>query len=419
MDAFSLNGLELGVATAATQIEGGDRNNSWYEWHELGWVSDDPAVATQHWKKWKEDTRLMAQLGIRHYRMGLEWSRIEPKPGKFDTRVLARYRAELEYLNELGIRPMVTLWHFANPIWLEDRGAFLWQGARRAFLDYVERVVTELGDLVDAWITLNEPNVYAVNGYFGGDWPPGDKSALKVVRVMNALVPCHTEAYALIHRLRPDAKVSFALHARVFDPKNPRNPRDIAAARLTEHLFQDAMTAAMFTGRGSFPIRGTGTPGKYYDFLGINYYTRSACTGLGDGTLDNVPKNDLGWEIYPEGLARTVRALFARYPAPVYITENGTCDNADTFRCRYLYDHLKALTTCGVRAERYYHWCFCDNFEWMEGFSARFGLVHTDYATQKRTVKKSGKFYAEVIKAGGVTQELYDAYVAGEAYHIR
>lgn len=418
-DAFSLNGMLLGAASAATQIEGCDKNNSWYEWHKLGWVKDDPDVATMHWKKWREDTRLMADMGLQCCRMGLEWSRIEPRRGKFDQRAIARYREELELLRAAGIRPMVTLWHFTNPLWFEDRGAFLWSGAEKAFLEYVERVVTDLGDLVDSWITLNEPNVYAVNGYKGGKWPPGDDSMLRTMKVMNALVPCHIGAYELIHRHFPQARVSFALHARVFDPKDPKNPAHVAAARAGEYLFQTAMTEAMFTGQDAFPLKGGGKPGRYYDFLGINYYTRSTVSGLADGVRENCPVNDLGWEIYPEGLDRVVRRLYARHPAPVFITENGTCDNADAFRCRYIYDHLRALTESGVRVERYYHWCFCDNFEWMEGFSARFGLVETDYRTQARTVKRSGEFYREIIKNGGVTQEMYDAYVAPKSYHVR
>jgi beta-glucosidase len=418
-NSFKLGGIRLGAATAATQIEGCDRNNSWYEWHKLGWVKDDPNTATQHWKKWKEDTRLMAEIGLQCSRMGLEWSRIEPKRGVFSEKAIARYRAELTMLRDLGIKPMVTLWHFSNPIWFEDRGAFLWRGAEKAFLEYVERVVADLGDLVESWITLNEPNVYAVNGYNGGNWPPGDSSIFKTLKVMNALVPCHIGAYNIIHGKFPDARVGFALHARVFDPKDPKNLKHAASARLSERLFQTALTEAMYTGKDAFPIRGGGKPGRYYDFHAVNYYTRSTCTGLRDGVRENTPKNDLGWEIYPEGICRVVRGLTDKYDAPVYITENGTCDNTDSFRCRYIYDHLKALSESGLPVERYYHWCFCDNFEWLEGFSARFGLIHTDYASQKRTIKKSGRFYSEIIQNGGVTQEMFDEYVAGEQYHVR
>ena len=165
--------------------------------------------------------------------------------------------------------------------------------------------------------------------------------------------------------------------------------------------------------KASLPVE----TGGYCDFIGINYYSRTTVSGFGDGIRKNAPKNDLGWEIYPEGIIRCSEKLYSLIKRPIYITENGTCDNNDTFRCRYIYDHLKLICESKLPFERYYHWCFCDNFEWLEGESARFGLVHVDYETQKRTVKKSGSFYSEVIKAGGVTSEIYERYVKDQIYH--
>ena len=142
----------------------------------------------------------------------------------------------------------------------------------------------------------------------------------------------------------------------------------------------------------------------------MNYYSRSTVSGLADGVAQGAEINDLGWEIYPQGIAEVCQKLYNITPLPLYITENGTCDNTDTFRSRYLYEHLKVLSECGLPVQRYYHWCFCDNFEWLEGQSARFGLVHIDYDTQQRTVKESGRFYAEMIRDGGVSDALYDTY---------
>ena len=153
------------------------------------------------------------------------------------------------------------------------------------------------------------------------------------------------------------------------------------------------------------------------DFHGLNYYSRSSVCGLADGVAKDGPKNDLGWEIYPQGMILCAKEMEMLLPRPLYITENGTCDNRDAFRCRYLYDHLKALSESGLPVQRYYHWCFCDNFEWLEGESARFGLVHVDYDTQKRTVKNSGRFYGEMAKSGVITQEMVRQYVAEENYH--
>ncbi|MCL2410946.1 MAG: family 1 glycosylhydrolase, partial [Treponema sp.] len=158
--------------------------------------------------------------------------------------------------------------------------------------------------------------------------------------------------------------------------------------------------------------------GQYSDFLGLNYYTRSTVSSLADGTRKGVAHNDLGWEIYPEGIAKCAEDLYKLLKKPVYITENGTCDNNDTFRCRYIYDHLKALVDSNIPIERYYHWCFTDNFEWCEGESARFGLIHIDYQTQKRTIKKSGQFYSAMIKNKAVTSDMYDEFVTPQKYVI-
>ena len=419
-EAFSLGGMLLGASSAATQVEGGDKNNNWYDWYRRGNIKDgsDPSVATMHWERWQEDAELMAGMGLQCCRLGLEWSRIEPERGVFDESAVQHYIEELKFLSERGIKPLVTLGHFSNPLWLERSGGFLARGARRAFLEYVEYIVPRLAPYVDCWITLNEPNVYAVNGYMSGEWPPGVKSIPAALMVMDALVPCHIEAYKLIHRLVPDARVSFANHLRVFAPENPKNPAHAAAARASAYLFQTAMTRAMMTGRAAPPFQGRGH-GRYYDYIAINYYTRSTCSGLADGVRANSPRNDLGWEIYPEGLAELCVAMWKEYGAPVYITENGTCDLEDSFRCRYLYEHLRAAADCGAPVERYYHWCFCDNFEWIEGNTARFGLVHVDYATQERRIKRSGEFYAKLIENGGVTQEMYDEYVAQQVYNVR
>lgn len=174
----------------------------------------------------------------------------------------------------------------------------------------------------------------------------------------------------------------------------------------------------MMTGKCCFPIlRRKGIQkGKYYDFIGINYYSRSTVKGLADGVRTDCYKNDLGWEIYHKGLLQLADNLYTKYKAPVYVTENGTCDNNDSFRPRFIYDQLKLISERENHITRYYHWSFIDNFEWKEGESARFGIVHVDYETQKRTVKKSGKLYASIIQNGGVTDEAFAEFVKESRY---
>ena len=418
----------LGVSSAAAQIEGGEVGSNWNDWYHRGYIKDgsNPAVADDHWNRWKEDCDLMAAMGMRVCRLGLEWARLVPERGKPSQEVIRHYREELSYLRDRDIRPLVTIHHFSNPMWFEEKGAFAKRENLEDFLDFVRLCGESFGDLVGDWITINEPNVYATNGYCFGLWPPGRKSYLQTFHVMENMAYCHIRAYGMLHEIRADMGytdtfVGFANHVRVFDPKNPKNPLHRLLARLAEWLFQGALTLAMGTGRFRLPLRNRWhvKPGEYCDFNGVNYYTRSTVSGLADGVREGSPCNDLNWEIYPEGLVRCAEKLQKVLPRPLWVTENGTCDNDDHFRAKYIYDHLAAICASGLPFERYYHWCFCDNFEWLEGYSARFGLVHIDYETQKRTVKRSGEFYAGMIAAGGVTEEAFAEYVAKEAYDIR
>ena len=418
----------LGVSSAAAQIEGGEVGSNWNDWYHRGYIKDgsNPAVADDHWNRWKEDCDLMAAMGMRVCRLGLEWARLVPERGKPSQEVIRHYREELSYLRDRDIRPLVTIHHFSNPMWFEEKGAFAKRENLEDFFDFVRLCGESFGDLVGDWITINEPNVYATNGYCFGLWPPGRKSYLQTFHVMENMAYCHIRAYGMLHEIRADMGytdtfVGFANHVRVFDPKNPKNPLHRLLARLAEWLFQGALTLAMGTGRFRLPLRNRWhvKPGEYCDFNGVNYYTRSTVSGLADGVREGSPCNDLNWEIYPEGLVRCAEKLQKVLPRPLWVTENGTCDNDDHFRAKYIYDHLAAICASGLPFERYYHWCFCDNFEWLEGYSARFGLVHIDYETQKRTVKRSGEFYAGMIAAGGVTEEAFAEYVAKEAYDIR
>ncbi len=416
MTECRLDGVLLGVATAATQIEGGCDTTNWADWAKTpGHIADGttPVRATGHWERWREDTELMASLGIQTYRFGVEWARLEPQPGVFSDEAFAHYRDEITLLRDKGIRPLLTLHHFNNPRWFESMGAFEHPDCVPIFLRFVERVVTELGDLVEDWCTINEPNVYATFGYLYGVFPPGAKSLPRTLRVMTNLAHAHITAYELIHALRAGkpTRVTFAVHLRVFDPANPANPVHRALARAQEFLFQEAVTEAMCTGRFRMPLRRPEgiREGRYYDALGINYYSRSWVSKIGDAARPGAELNDLGWEIYPEGLERVARWAHDRWPAPIWVTENGTADNTERFRTQFLHDHLEivaAARSTGLPFERFYHWCFVDNWEWAEGEVPRFGIVALDYATHERTVKPSGRFYADVIAAGGVTAEI-------------
>lgn len=324
----------------------------------------------------------------------------------------------------LGIKPLVTLHHFTNPMWFEEKGGWEDYDNVMAYLRYVEKMIDALGHLVSEYITINEPNVYALSGYMAGAWPPGKRSPGAVVNVMSNLASAHIKAYRLIHDMRRgmgfrDTKVSFANHMRVFTPKNPGNPICRAACAKSEQLFQSVMTQAMVTGDFKNPLknRGRDRRGHYCDFHALNYYSRTVVSISGIVPSEGSYKNDLGWEIYPQGIAECCKALYELAPLPIYITENGVCDLGDSFRSRFIYEHLRELCRTKLPVKRYYHWCFTDNFEWLEGNYARFGIVNTNFETMERTIKRSGEFYSKIIKRRGVSEELYQEYVANESYH--
>lgn len=420
-------GFMLGSATAATQIEGGDRNSNWYDWCRQGKIKDGASCerANDHWNRYPEDIALMKRLNHKVYRMGIEWSRIEPEKGKFDASALAHYRDELSMLLKNGIQPLVTLHHFSHPLWFAEEGGFETEAAVDCFERYTRHMVENLGDLVSEYITINEPNVYVTNGYFFGDWPPGKKDLRLSWQVYKVMTLCHITAYRAIHRIRKEkgfsgkTKVGIANHLRVFAPYS-KSPLDWMAAKVMDYLFQGAVIRSMADGRLRFPI-GSGAPvgkGRYYDFIGINYYSRSAVRfkGFRSDVMPGTPRNDLGWEIYPEGLVQLCKRFYKEYGAPIWITENGTCDEKDLFRAKYIHDHLQAVSKLceeGIPVERYYHWTLMDNFEWVEGESARFGLIHTDFETQKRTVRRSGEFYGEICEHHGVTEDMISRYWTG------
>lgn len=426
MASFMLKqGMLLGTASAATQIEGGALDHTWMDWYRRGHVKDgtSPERANDHYLRWQKDDQLMADMGLQIARIGVEWARIEPQNGVFDQDAIDHYVTEVRWLNEHNIKPLVTLHHFTNPMWFERMGAFAKRSNVQYFLRFVTRVVQAFGSDVTEYITINEPNVYAMLGYLYGEWPPGDKRFLKAMKVMSVLTVAHVQAYQLIHALQrgmgvQETRVSYALNMQIFEPKDPHSMKHRLFAYLADRCFQTSLSKAMMLGVFQWPIRNLGNipKGIYCDFIGLNYYTRAAMAGLAAGTRAGVAVNDLGWEIYPQGILDCLRRLQQLHTMPIYITENGTCDQKDTFRCRFLFDHLQKLCESDLPVKRYYHWCFTDNFEWLEGESARFGLVRVAYQNQRRTVKLSGKFFSEIIRQGGVTEEMYETYVKKQQY---
>jgi beta-glucosidase len=358
-------------------------------------------------------------------RLSIEWSRLEPAEGTWDGEAVARYRGMLGALRDRGIEPMVTLAHFTTPLWLAKKGGWEHEAAPQHFHRFAARAAETFGDLVDLWCTINEPNVHAAYSYLLGEWPPQKKSLLAAFRVLRHQMMAHGLAYRVIHDRQPGARVGLAQHLRVFDPLNPHSALDRWAARLQDHLFNGLVLEVAASGALPFPL-GLGTvPGAgtdTQDFVGVNYYSRDMVSfditqpGMLFARRSAKAGAEFsmeGWgEIYPQGLYRSLKRV-GRYGRPVYVTETGVPDNDDSLRPQFLLTHLAATHRAlreGVPVKGFYFWTLVDNFEWAEGFAARFGLVHLNLEDGQRTLKRSGKLYGEIGNAGGISARMVERY---------
>lgn len=412
----------FGTATAATQIEGGDKNSNWYEWSKKGKIRDKQSsiVAADHYNRVKEDIEIMKELNQESYRMSVEWSRIVPKENIISRAGIDHYISELKLLKKEGISPLITLHHFSIPQWVEEKGGWINPDTVYYFLEFVKILVSEFGDLCSDYCTINEPNVYCLESYMDGKYPPGHKgNVLAYFKAAKNLIIAHLKSYKLIHRIRKEnnflgeTKVGFAHHLAVVEPIS-ENVFTVSSRHAIDYVFHTIFTIGFIEGRLTFPL-GSGYPegaGIFCDFLGINYYSRHIIkSSLNPLTLfgkihlkRNSPKerySDLGWQIYPEGLGQVVRSMYKEYPIPIYITENGIADASDMQRGEFIEQHLEVIYDLideGIDIRRYYHWSLLDNLEWHEGYIPRFGLVHINYKTLKRTIRKSGYYYAKIIE---------------------
>jgi beta-glucosidase len=421
-------GFLWGTATASHQVEGGNVNNEWWDWEQKGGRIFDGSVsgrACDHYHLYRQDFDLLAALHQNAHRLSLEWSRIEPRPGEYDPEAIRHYRDAIEYLRTRGMEPVVTIHHFTHPRWFVERGGWENQEAVDAFGRYVRKVVDIYGDLVRYWVTINEPVVYTTMGYLAGVWPPGKVSPRLALVVLHNLILAHARAARILHERspRPDVQVGVAHHVRVFDPYRRFVLPDHLVARIGEACFNRSVLQALLDGRFHFPFgRGAVPEGENaLDFIGLNYYSREMATfdfrrfrsAFGSFFAHpSHPKTAAGWEIYPEGLYRSLKFL-GRFNKPIMVTENGVADEHDELRPAFLISHLKELHRSvedGIPVKGYLHWSAIDNFEWAEGRRLRFGLIHVDYDTLERTVKPSGEIYAKICAANGIEARLLARY---------
>lgn len=414
-------GFVWGVATSSHQVEGGTTNNQWESWEKLGRIKskDNVGQACDWWTNAEQDFDLAKSLGVNALRLSVEWSRIEPQEGVWDESALQRYREMLQALHARGLRPFITLHHFTNPRWFEEKQAFANPDSVRLFQRFTHHVVSALGDLCSDWATFNEPNVYTSMGYFLGEFPPGKRGQfMTAAHVTRHLCLAHAAAYHTIHELQANANVGWAQHYVVLKPRRPESKLDRWLCEFIHRRFNDNFAEGIRSGRSPFPLNKFGESLPEVkgtcDYVGINYYSRLR-VGFQPKSLKTLffqitvpphkPQGDSGievpyGEVYPEGLRKAVEH-FAEFKKPIYILENGVPDREDRIRpwvIESIGEQMKTLLAEGIDLRGYFHWTLVDNFEWTEGWHLRFGLYELDPVTQQRKARPSAQNYIKLIR---------------------
>lgn len=380
-------GFLWGTATSAYQVEGGNIYSDWEDFQSSGKAADQ-------YNLYQQDFDLAKSLNHNSHRLSVEWSRIEPSEGEFNQAEIEHYVQELKYLKSLNMTVMLTLWHVTLPKWVADKGG--WENSKtpKYFERFVKRIVPEISDYVDLWITLNEPGVYIYETYIAREWPHAKKNLLGQIKTFFNLTAAHKMAYKFLHSCFPAGKpVGIANNIMSFEAYHKHSLTEQLAVSLNDffinHLFY-------FFSKGC------------HDFLGINYYfhARLRNRGLIPEKVDLMQTHDvsdLGWEIYPEGLFDVLTDLSD--DIPIYITECGIASTNDDRRNRFLITYLQEVARAikaGVNVRGFFYWSLIDNFEWHLGFDPRFGLIKVDYKTQQRIPRPSAKVYADIIKHNSI-----------------
>jgi len=441
-------GFVFGTSTAAYQIEGaatedGRGPSIWDTFcAEPGRIKDasSGAVACDHYHRHAEDVALMARLGAQGYRFSVAWPRIQPTgSGAVNQAGLAFYDRLVDELLAHDIAPMATLYHWDLPQALEagpngGGGGWMSRDTPERFAEYAGIVAERLADRVTHWVPVNEPNVASLLGYALGMHAPGRELMFGALPAAHHLLLGHGLAVSALRAAGAKAVGTANNHAPMWPASDSEGDR--SAADLFDTVWNRIFADPILLGRypdGFAELMGVSTGstsgggdleliGQPLDFYGVNYYNPMCVAAPADPAsempfdqreIPGYPTTDFGWPVVPDGLRELLVLLHQRYPAmpPVMVTENG-CSYAtgpdaegvvdDRARIDYLDGHLRAVAAAveqGVDVRGYYCWSLLDNFEWTEGYTQRFGLVHVDYETQRRTPKRSFDWYADLIRA--------------------
>lgn len=401
-------GFYWGAATAAYQVEGGIDNTDWAKAAKEGRVPPC-GVATDHYHRYEEDFDLAKSLGHSAHRLSVEWARIEPEEGKYNEEAILHYRAVLKALHARGLRPFVTIWHFTLPLWFSETGGFERKDAPEVFAKFAAYVVGELGDLCGHFSTMNEPNVYASNGWLRGSWPPFKRFTLTDLvsitnsgrqyeskasrglsplflyfRVIKNLAKAHNAAYCAIKKVSPATEVSIVKHVIVFDGVDSLFYR--LKAKVANYMWT---------------YRFMNRVNRYCDAIGLNYYFY---TQFGDKRQWR--KTDMDWNFAPDHIYDALMML-SKYKKPLFVSEGGIADAADSGRAEYITKQVEGVWRAiqsGADVRGHVYWSLLDNYEWALGFEKRFGLIEVDYQTLERKIRPSAYVYKKICEENKVIE---------------
>ncbi|MFN8192832.1 MAG: GH1 family beta-glucosidase [Nocardioidaceae bacterium] len=432
-------GFRFGTSTASYQIEGavdedGRGRSIWDTFsHQPDRIVDGSTgdVACDHYHRYVEDVALMKRLGANGYRFSIAWPRIQPDGrGPANEKGLDFYDRLVDELLANDVQPMATLYHWDLPQGLQDDGGWLNRATVDRFADYAAIVGERLADRVEHWIPVNEPNVVMMLGYATGEHAPGMNLMFDSLPVAHHLLLGHGRA-AMALREAGATSVGCANNHSPMWPASD-DDADVGATKLFDALWNGMFTEPMLLGRYPIDLQmfmdelmepgDLATIRQPLDFYGVNYYNPMKVAAADEEApmpfefreVIGYPTTDFGWPVVPDGLREWLITLRARYRAalpPIHITESGCAYNQgpdengvvdDQARIDYLDGHLRAVADAiriGVDVRGYYTWSLVDNWEWAEGFTQRFGLVHVDFETQQRTPKRSFDWFAQVIAA--------------------
>ena len=423
--------FQWGIATSAYQIEGAARQDGrgmsiWDTFSSVtGKVTggDTGDVACDHYNRLDSDLNLIQSLGVDAYRFSIAWPRVQPLgQGAYNAPGLAFYDRMVDGLLARGIKPHITLYHWDLPQALQDKGGWAQRDTAYRFADYAAFMGQQLGDRAASICTHNEPWCTAVLGNLVGQFAPGLKDEATMLRVAHHLLLSHGLALQALRAAGVKAPLGIVLNMSPATPATASAADTALAAReyaTFVRWYMDPLFLKQYPQGADLPecdavhSGDMDTIAQPLDFLGINYYTRiwaSAATPPVPSP-NAMGVSDMGWENYPQGLTQVLCKIHADYPLPpLYITENGcACADTvaggkvhDTARITYLHTHLAALQAAmaaGVDVRGFFYWSLMDNFEWNHGYAKRFGLIHVDYATQKRTLKDSARWYTQMMGA--------------------